>query len=113
MAGLRQGYDPNGFYCELLNGATNSPIRDRRAAMSCADLARRAADVEQVLYNLGITFTIYFESEAMDRILPFDLIFGNPTTGRRRRASSCCTSTQSFSKSKNPLEASHVGRSTL
>jgi uncharacterized circularly permuted ATP-grasp superfamily protein len=74
MAGLLQGYDPTGFYCELLNGAADCPIRDRLAAMSCADFARRAADAEQVLYNLGITFTIYSQSEAIDRILPFDAI---------------------------------------
>ncbi|MBV9860053.1 MAG: circularly permuted type 2 ATP-grasp protein, partial [Alphaproteobacteria bacterium] len=69
-----QGYDPKGFYCELLSGMSDRRVRERLAALSIADLGRRAADAEQALYNLGITFTVYSDSEAIDRILPFDPI---------------------------------------
>ncbi|MFX9050329.1 circularly permuted type 2 ATP-grasp protein, partial [Acinetobacter baumannii] len=31
-------------------------------------------DAEQELYNLGITFLVYSEQDAVDRILPFDVI---------------------------------------
>jgi uncharacterized circularly permuted ATP-grasp superfamily protein len=42
--------------------------------MDFADLQRRAKDAERELYNLGITFLVYSEQEAVDRILPFDVI---------------------------------------
>jgi len=38
------------------------------------ELRRRAAAAEAELYNLGITFTVYSDRDAIDRILPFDLI---------------------------------------
>jgi len=37
-------------------------------------LRRRARDAEDELFNLGITFTVYSEHTAIDRILPFDVI---------------------------------------
>src|ERR1051325_11372616 len=69
-----QDYDPKGFYCELLNSAADPRIRERLAATPILDLARRAGDAEEALYNLGITFTVYSDSDAIDRILPFDAI---------------------------------------
>jgi len=69
-----QGYDPKGFYCELLNSAADPRLRERLAAMPIGDLARRAGDAEEALYNLGITFTVYSDNDAIDRILPFDAI---------------------------------------
>jgi uncharacterized circularly permuted ATP-grasp superfamily protein len=75
MTGLvLKGYDPGAFYCELLSGTADRRIRDRLAAMSIADLTRRASYAEQAFYNRGITFTVYSESHAIDRILPFDAI---------------------------------------
>jgi uncharacterized circularly permuted ATP-grasp superfamily protein len=75
MTGLvLNGYDPKGFYCELLSGPADGRIRDRLAAMSIADLTRRASYAEEAFYNRGITFTVYSESHAIDRILPFDAI---------------------------------------
>src|SRR5713101_7630033 len=71
---LLDGYDPQGFYCELLRSTDNALLRDRLAGMSVADFKRRAAGAEQALYNLGITFTVYSDSNAIDRILPFDAI---------------------------------------
>src|SRR5260221_10777219 len=70
---LLDGYDPQGFYCELLRSADNA-LHDRLAVMQTADFKRRVVGAEQVLYNLGITFTVYSDSSAIDRILPFDAI---------------------------------------
>ncbi|HTH96338.1 MAG TPA: circularly permuted type 2 ATP-grasp protein [Stellaceae bacterium] len=67
-------YDPDGFYCEMLRGDGNEAIRDRLAGLSIAELRRRASDAEAELYNLGITFTVYSDKNAIDRILPFDVI---------------------------------------
>jgi hypothetical protein len=78
---LLDGYDPQGFYCELLRGADNTPLRNRLAGMPTADFKRRAAGAEQALYNLGITFTVYSDSNAIDRILPFGAV---PPSCRRR-----------------------------
>ena len=67
-------YDPGGFYCEMLRCPATAEIRDRLARMPIAEFKRRAAGAEQALYNLGITFTVYSDSQAIDRILPFDAI---------------------------------------
>src|SRR5437879_5685835 len=71
---LLDGYDPQGFYCELLRSADNALLESRLSAMQTADFKRRVVGAEQVLYNLGITFTVYSDSSAIDRILPFDAI---------------------------------------
>ena len=42
--------------------------------MDPSELARRAKIAELELYNQGITFTVYSDKDAIDRILPFDLI---------------------------------------
>lgn len=75
--GLLAGYDAGEFYCELFGkrGLSHTKeIRDRLDALDIAGLKRRARDAESELYNLGITFTVYSKREAIDRILPFDVI---------------------------------------
>lgn len=77
-AGL-PGYDPNGFYCEIFGGpggdAAPSPaIQERLKRLDVGDLTQRAQAASDELFNLGITFTVYTEREAIDRILPFDVI---------------------------------------
>ena len=67
-------YDPGGFYCEMLACAATAEIRGRLKRMPVTEFARRAKLAEQALYNLGITFTVYSDSQAIDRILPFDAI---------------------------------------
>ncbi len=37
-------------------------------------MRRRSQDAERELYNLGITFLVYSNKDAVDRILPFDII---------------------------------------
>ncbi len=73
------GYDPGPFHCELL-GADKQPNAQVAPLWQCletsdlATLKRRVADAERELYNLGITFTVYTDKDALDRILPFDVI---------------------------------------
>ena len=67
-------YNPNGFYCDLTRCDDAAEIRARLARLSIAELKRRAEHAEAELYNLGITFTIYTEDQAIDRTLPFDVV---------------------------------------
>ena len=74
-----EAYDPGGSYCEMLGRAGaavngREMIRERIAQMSMAELRRRSKAAERELFNLGITFTVYTKRDAIDRILPFDLI---------------------------------------
>lgn len=76
-AGLLSGYDSGNFYCEIFGrrGLSHTrEIRRRLDALDIAGLRRRSRDAEQELFNLGITFTVYSKREAIDRILPFDVI---------------------------------------
>ena len=77
--GLFAGYGTPGFFCEIMKGLDGEEptvrlLRDRLGGLDVAELRRRAAAAEAELYNLGITFTVYSERNAIDRILPFDLI---------------------------------------
>lgn len=73
-------YEAAGFFDELARQASGTDtdqtreIRDRISRVGLAELRRRAGDAERELYNLGITFLIYSENQAIDRILPFDVI---------------------------------------
>lgn len=76
---LLAGYEPGHYYDELFGGA-DSPadhtalIRQRLSKLPFEDLCRRAQDAERELFNLGITFLVYTNKDAVDRILPFDVI---------------------------------------
>ena len=72
-------YDPGACFCEMLHGhAAGSPhgrlVRERFASVPIAELRARARDAEIELFDQGITFTVYSERDAIDRILPFDVI---------------------------------------
>ncbi len=71
---ILDGYDPQAFFCEMLRGAGNAPVRERLADLSIGALQKRASSAAAELYNLGITFTVYSDKNAIDRILPFDVI---------------------------------------
>ncbi len=71
---MLEGYDPGGFYCEMLRCPATTGLRDRLARMPLVDFRRRTAAAERALYNYGITFTVYSDRSAIDRILPFDPI---------------------------------------
>lgn len=49
-------------------------IRDRMRKMKVSTLRRRAQSSDRELYNLGITFTVYDDRNAIDRVLPFDVV---------------------------------------
>src|SRR5690242_21041278 len=68
------GYDPQGFYCEMLRSTASRTVRERLSGLSIAALKQRAANANAELYNLGITFTVYSDANTIDRILPFDVI---------------------------------------
>ena len=73
------GYDAGGYYCELFgrpeSPATHTqPLRERLGRIPVDELRRRARNAENELFNLGVTFTVYSEKDAIDRILPFDVI---------------------------------------
>ncbi len=70
-------YPTGGFYCEYLRpdaDARVDAIRNRLDRFDLAELKRRAAYADAELFNLGITFTVYSERDAIDRVLPFDVI---------------------------------------
>ena len=72
-------YNRNGFFCEMFGGADRDagftlPIRERLGRLGFEELEDRARDAELELYNFGITFTVYTQKDAIDRILPFDVI---------------------------------------
>jgi uncharacterized circularly permuted ATP-grasp superfamily protein len=71
---ILDGYDPLGFYCEMLRSEASRAIRERLADLSIEALKQRAASANAELYNLGITFTVYSDTKTIDRILPFDVI---------------------------------------
>lgn len=79
LDGLLGDYDPGAFFCELTSGAAATSesariLRQRLDALSLDGLRQRAHDAELELYNFGITFTVYTQKDAIDRILPFDVI---------------------------------------
>ncbi len=75
--GVLEGYGPEEFYCEMFGrrGLRHTRrIRERLEQLDLAALRRRARNAERELFNLGITFTVYRNRDAIDRILPFDVI---------------------------------------
>lgn len=77
--GIFAEYDRGSFFCEMF-GSDPKPaehtatIRERMRKMKIPALRRRAASSDRELYNLGITFTVYSDRDAIDRVLPFDVI---------------------------------------
>ncbi|WP_415449948.1 circularly permuted type 2 ATP-grasp protein [Acetobacter syzygii] len=79
MRGLLDNYDTPDFFCELMNRNASVPpiincVKERLSALSIEELKNRTASAEAQLYRMGITFTVYTDKEAIDRILPFDAI---------------------------------------
>jgi uncharacterized circularly permuted ATP-grasp superfamily protein len=72
-------YDQGAYFCELAADRPGDPgaaahVRRSIAAIGLEALRARAAAAENDLINLGVTFTVYSEAAAIDRILPFDCI---------------------------------------
>ena len=79
QADLFREYDAPGCYCELTRGRDDDGgvpelLRRRLSRIGLAALRSRAEAAETELIDLGITFTVYSEATAIDRILPFDCI---------------------------------------
>jgi uncharacterized circularly permuted ATP-grasp superfamily protein len=79
QGGVLAGYDPGSLFCEMLRrGQETHPalalLLDRLRQLPIPALRRRAVDAERDLLERGITFTVYSDATAIDRILPFDLI---------------------------------------
>jgi uncharacterized circularly permuted ATP-grasp superfamily protein len=73
------GYDPGAYFCELLGSDKQpdslvAPLWHSLETSELMALRQRADAAERELFNLGITFTVYTEKDAIDRILPFDVI---------------------------------------
>jgi uncharacterized circularly permuted ATP-grasp superfamily protein len=72
-------YNPGPYFCELTrarpgDGDAAETLRRRIGMIGLDALRARAVAAETELVNLGITFTVYSEASAIDRILPFDCI---------------------------------------
>ncbi|HTI82172.1 MAG TPA: circularly permuted type 2 ATP-grasp protein [Acetobacteraceae bacterium] len=77
--GVLAGYDPGALFCEMLRpgqppDAALTLLHQRLGDLPIDSLRRRSADAERDLLERGITFTVYSDATAIDRILPFDLI---------------------------------------
>jgi uncharacterized circularly permuted ATP-grasp superfamily protein len=76
---LFAAYQPGRFFCELTrerpdDAGVSALIRQRLEQIGGAALRARATAAESDLIDLGITFTVYSDAQAIDRILPFDCI---------------------------------------
>jgi uncharacterized circularly permuted ATP-grasp superfamily protein len=76
---LLRGYKSDGHFCEWFGRRGHAQphtelVRERLGRLNPEELQQRARDSERELYNLGITFTVYSQSNVIDRILPFDVI---------------------------------------
>ncbi len=82
-------YDRGDYFCELTSGRPSdggvpAEIMRRLDHIGLDALQARADAAENDLMNLGITFTVYSDATAIDRILPFDCIPRIITAGEWR-----------------------------
>jgi len=78
-SGLLSNYDSGEYYCELLGSAASphpvfETIEQQLSTITEEELRSRAVAAENDLFDLGVTFTVYSEKNAIDRVLPFDMI---------------------------------------
>ena len=75
---LLDDYTTAGEFCEVFDDGVARPHYDelvaRLSTMNGADLAERAAIVDETFRNLGITFAVYGEEEGIERTWPMDLV---------------------------------------
>ncbi len=73
------GYETGDFYDELVEPSGHARP-DARALLSLinqlppGELARRQKSIEQALYRMGITFTVYSDQQGTEKIMPFDIV---------------------------------------
>jgi uncharacterized circularly permuted ATP-grasp superfamily protein len=75
---LFEAYSADPAFCEIMGRDFDAEIRrlflKRLGKQTLTNLAKRNKRAEEELYNLGITFTLYFGEQTVDRVLPFDVI---------------------------------------
>ncbi len=79
MEGMFSGYDPGGFFDELVSddGVVRTHYERLVARMSTLDrdeLARREVLLDEAFRQAGITFTVYGEDDGVERTFPLDLV---------------------------------------
>jgi len=79
LPSLLAGYEAGDFFCELTGAPDKparfaAPVRKLLESLDMRELRRRAREAERELYNSGITFTVYTKKDAIDRVLPFDIL---------------------------------------
>ena len=72
-------YAPGRYFCELTTprpsaGPVPQMLAERLQRIGLEALRARARAAETELIDLGVTFTVYSDATAIDRILPFDCI---------------------------------------
>ena len=72
-------YEPGRYFCELTTprpdaGPVPQRLAERLDRIGLEALRARASAAETDLIDLGVTFTVYSDATAIDRILPFDCI---------------------------------------
>jgi len=72
-------YDPEGFFDELVDKQTIARpdaemLVDLINRLPPEELLRRQRSIEQSLYQMGITFTVYSDNAGTEKIMPFDVI---------------------------------------
>lgn len=72
-------YAPGKYFCELTHprldaGPVPESLAKRLHRIGLEALRARASAAETELIDLGVTFTVYSDATAIDRILPFDCI---------------------------------------
>ncbi|MGY2793875.1 putative circularly permuted ATP-grasp superfamily protein [Thermostichus sp. MS-CIW-36] len=73
-------YDPGeGFYDELFLGRNQPrpeaiPLIERIHSLEEGELQQRQAAAQAALFQMGVTFNVYGDSQGTERIFPFDII---------------------------------------
>ncbi|WP_399363684.1 MULTISPECIES: circularly permuted type 2 ATP-grasp protein [unclassified Thermosynechococcus] len=74
-----ENYDPEDFYDEwfLAKGQPRpfiEPLLQRVRSLPAGELQQRQKTAQQVMFNIGATFTVYGAAEGTERIMPFDIL---------------------------------------
>ncbi|MGB7344207.1 MAG: circularly permuted type 2 ATP-grasp protein [Pirellulaceae bacterium] len=76
---ILQAYDSGAFFDELVS-KENIARQDAAQlvhlinSMGVAELSRRQSAIEHALYRMGITFTVYSDTQGTEKIMPFDVV---------------------------------------
>src|SRR5687767_3594585 len=73
------GYDPEPLYDELIDAhgeprAHAKLLIERVESLEPGELQRRQVAAERALFRMGVTFSVYGDSDGTEKIFPFDII---------------------------------------